>query len=302
MNQDQLLRAAKKARRPETRKKYMARWKAGRLRLQIESCEGCALAEGRINAVPWSGPTPSELAILGEAPGRDEDREGSPFVGRSGKLLDTALLAAGIDRSKTFVFNSVCCRPPGNRNPTSEERTACRPWYLKQLRAANPLVIVLAGNSALEMALGETGISVKRGKPVWKDGCLWFPVKHPAWYLRRGNADELADDLTNVYDIIEGYSKLPFSEVPDLSERSVSAELKENGWVHIHSDIIGDHLIIKQTGKTIVPAKVLKQGYAVYTLDELARVRMLAGQKVMNTRGLRAVHEAKKVFNGVVVR
>ena len=161
MNQEQLLGAAKRAKKPETRKKYMAKWKAARLRTQIESCEGCVLAQSRLNAVPWSGPIPAELAVLGEAPGAQEDKEGSPFVGRAGKLLDTALKGAGIDRDKTFVFNSVCCRPPGNRNPSADEQEACRPFYEKQLQAANPLIVVLAGNSALEAALGETGISSK---------------------------------------------------------------------------------------------------------------------------------------------
>lgn len=301
MNQGQLLRAAKKAKKPETRKKYMGRWKAARLREQIESCEACALAEGRLNAVPWSGPAPSELAILGEAPGQQEDEEGSPFVGRSGKLLDNALGLAGLDRKKIFVFNSVCCRPPGNRNPKPEEQEACRPWYEKQLRVANPLIVILAGNAALSVGLGETGITSKRGKPVWKDGYLWYPVKHPAWYLRRGNADELVDDLIRVGNILEGYSKLPFDDVPDLSERSVSGEIKKNGWAHLWSDVIGDHLVVA-TRSGRVPKGVLGLGYPIYTLDELARVRMLAGQKVMDTRGLRAVHEAKKVFGGVVVR
>jgi uracil-DNA glycosylase family 4 len=300
MNQDQLLRAAKRAKNPEKRKKYLQKWKAGRLRLRIQSCEGCALAESRLNAVPWSGPTPSELAILGEAPGAQEDKEGSPFVGKSGELLNSALEVAGLDRKKIFVFNSVCCRPPGNRNPKPEEQEACRPWYEKQLRAANPLVVILAGNAALNAGLGETGITSKRGKPVWKDGYLWFPVKHPAWYLRRGNADELADDLTRVKDILEGYSKLPFDDVPDLSERSVGNQIRRNGWAHIHSDIIGDHLVVKRSEETVVPIGV--GDYPQYTLDELARVRMLAGQKVMNTRGLRVVHEAKKVFNGTIVR
>ena len=135
---------------------------------------------------------------------------------------------------------------------------------------------------------------------MWRDGYLWFPVKHPAWYLRRGNADELVKDLTRVHNILEGYSKLPFDDTPNLSERSVANVIKRNGWAHIHSDIIGDHLIVKRSEKTPVPISV--GDYPQYTLDELARVRMLAGQKVMDTRGLRAVHAAKSVLNGTIVR
>ena len=139
------------------------------------------------------GSPTADLMFVGEGPGAQEDEQGLPFVGRSGKLLDRLLQEeVGIDRSACYITNVVKCRPPGNRAPKPDEIVACRPYLSEQLALVDPAVIVTLGNFASKLLLDtETGITKLRGRSYEYAGRSLVPTFHPAAALR-GGADVLA--------------------------------------------------------------------------------------------------------------
>jgi len=138
------------------------------------------------NMVIYRGSPNARLMIVGEAPGAEEDRLGVPFVGRSGKLLDEILVAAGLDPERdVFITNVVFRRPPNNRKPTTREMDHYKPYLLEIIRLVDPQIIVLAGGAAVESLLSEKrGITKIRGKWFSWSGRLVMPVFHPAYLLR----------------------------------------------------------------------------------------------------------------------
>ncbi len=154
------------------------------------SCTRCPLAAGRTTVVFGEGAPDAGLMVIGEGPGRDEDLQGRPFVGRSGQLLDRLLLEElGVARSAVYIANVVKCRPPGNRDPKPEEIAACRPWLDLQLDLIAPRVILTLGNFAMKLMLGTTdGIRRVRGQvyPSGRPGTVIVPTYHPAAALRGG--------------------------------------------------------------------------------------------------------------------
>lgn len=172
----------------------------------VRSCTSCALSAGRLQAVCFSGPTPCDLVLLGEAPGQREDETGLPFQGASGRLLDEVLFSLGRPRETVHVSNAVRCRPPGNRTPTSDEIATCRRHLARELELVSPTVIVTLGASAAR-ALGVLGrtqaLSAIRSVPVHLDGRLVLPTLHPAAVLRNRpkNMQLLRDDLANAIRI-----------------------------------------------------------------------------------------------------
>jgi uracil-DNA glycosylase family 4 len=144
----------------------------------FEPCETCT------NFVPGEGPAPAEVMIVGEAPGRSEDEQGRPFVGRAGRLLDELLEAAGLDRSAVFVTNVLKARPPGNRDPKAEEVRHSMPWLEAQFALVRPRLIVPLGRHALaHFAPGEK-IAEVHGTLVTVGERRLFPLYHPAAALR----------------------------------------------------------------------------------------------------------------------
>jgi uracil-DNA glycosylase len=116
---------------------------------RVRACTRCRLCEGRTQAVPGEGSGRSRILLVGEAPGRNEDKTGRPFCGAAGKILDAALAEARVERSEVFVTSVVKCRPPGNRDPTPQEKDACRPYLLEQVAALQPRVLVALGRHGL---------------------------------------------------------------------------------------------------------------------------------------------------------
>jgi DNA polymerase len=116
---------------------------------RVRACTRCGLCAGRTNAVPGEGSGKGRILLVGEAPGRNEDRTGRPFCGAAGKILDLALAEAAIPREDAFVTSIVKCRPPGNRDPTPAEKEACRPYLLEQVEALRPRVLVALGRHGL---------------------------------------------------------------------------------------------------------------------------------------------------------
>lgn len=156
--------------------------------LGLTSCTRCALSLTRHRVVVGSGPARAALVVIGEAPGRNEDEGGAPFVGRSGTLLFTLIKEElGLSREQCFVTNVVKCRPPANRPPKKEELSACRPWWEAQIASQSPRVIMTLGNTATRAVLGQREpIGELHGRVHRSDAGPVVPTYHPAAALRGG--------------------------------------------------------------------------------------------------------------------
>jgi len=156
---------------------------------EASTCTKCKLATaGRTQVVFGMGDPNADLMFVGEGPGAEEDKQGLPFVGRSGQLLDKILFEElGITRESVFIANTVKCRPPGNRDPEPDEIDACRPWLEQQLDLIQPKVVVTLGNFATKLLLEtKEGITKLRGKTYPFRGGVLIPTFHPAAVLRGG--------------------------------------------------------------------------------------------------------------------
>ncbi len=156
------------------------------LKETVIHCKKCGLAQNRTQVVFGEGMLNAGIMIIGEAPGRDEDIQGRPFVGKSGQLLDKILAACGFTREKhIFISNIVKCRPPDNRVPTPQEAEACMPWLLRQAELIDPKIVVLLGATALRYIAGaDHRITRERGQWIHWQNRLTMPVYHPAALLR----------------------------------------------------------------------------------------------------------------------
>lgn len=151
----------------------------------VKKCNKCNLCKGRTNTVFADGSENAKIMFIGEGPGADEDREGVPFVGKAGKLMNQAFIGLGISREKIYIANIVKCRPPNNRTPLKEEAMACLDYLRNQVLVLQPKIVVLLGNTALKNILGdEYGITASRGKWIEKKGIKYMPTFHPAALLR----------------------------------------------------------------------------------------------------------------------
>jgi DNA polymerase len=159
------------------------------LREILQNFEGCALKATATRLVFADGTPGARLMLVGEAPGRDEDIEGLPFVGRSGKLLDRMLAAIGLDRRHVYIANIVPWRPPGNRTPTPQESQICLPFIHRQIELADPDILVCLGGPSAQTLLGlKEGITKTRGRwftfNTGKRDIRAVPTFHPAFLLR----------------------------------------------------------------------------------------------------------------------
>ena len=147
-------------------------------------CKKCFLQRGAKNIVLGEGPIPAKIMLIGEAPGREEDLTGRPFVGRSGKFLTELLERAGIKREKVFITSVIKHRPPANRKPTLEEINACIPYLEKQIKIINPKKIIILGGVAFKSFFPELELKNLRGEFIEKDGRQFFITYHPAAGIR----------------------------------------------------------------------------------------------------------------------
>lgn len=158
---------------------------------RAEACTACRLHEGRTQAVFADGSPEADIMFIGEGPGFNEDREGLPFVGKAGMLLNRLLREVGLDRSEVYIANVVKCRPPNNRDPRPDEIEACKHFLVDQLRLVDPAVVMTMGNFSTKLLLKTSvGITRTRGQvyPWW--GRVVIPTFHPAAALRSGPAME----------------------------------------------------------------------------------------------------------------
>ncbi|MDP3990566.1 MAG: uracil-DNA glycosylase [archaeon] len=148
----------------------------------IRKCTSCPLWKGRTLTVPGEGMNTSKIMLIGEAPGVEEDRQGLPFFGKSGTVLDEMINLAGISRKDTFITGAVKCHPPKNRNPSNKELKTCRElWLDKQIEVIKPKLIILLGKSALFSMIGKGKITEIHGKTISKK---YFVTYHPSAAMR----------------------------------------------------------------------------------------------------------------------
>lgn len=171
------------------------------IRKQLGDCKRCQLSQGRTNIVFGVGNPKADLVIVGEAPGRDEDAQGEPFVGRAGKLLTDIIGAIGLARTDVYICNVIKCRPPNNRPPEPVEIETCSPFMQAQIAAIAPKMICTLGKFATQTLLQtETPISALRGNFHTYLGIPLMPTYHPAYLLRNPSAKkEVWEDMKKIH-------------------------------------------------------------------------------------------------------
>lgn len=151
---------------------------------EIYNCTKCPLHEGRTRTVPGAGDPDAEILFIGEAPGFNEDKQGLPFVGRSGKYLEELLASINLTRDDVFIANVVKCRPPDNRNPHPEEIETCNPYIMAQIEVLDPLLIITLGKFGMSMFFPNEKITRIHGQVKFDEGRAYYPLYHPAYVLR----------------------------------------------------------------------------------------------------------------------
>lgn len=167
------------------------------IRADLGDCCRCLLSQGREHIVFGCGNENARVVFVGEAPGREEDKQGIPFVGEAGRLLDRMLFAMGLSREDVYICNVQKCRPPGDRDPQPDEIMACEPFLARQLSAIRPRVIVTLGRFAAQVLLkDQEAISLLRGQWREYEGIPLMPTYHPAYLLRNpATKREVWEDL-----------------------------------------------------------------------------------------------------------
>lgn len=179
-----------------------------RLIKKIMACQACPLFKGRKQAVPGEGNRKAQLMFVGEAPGRDEDLQGKPFVGRAGQLLTRIIQAMGFSREEVYIANVIKCRPPENRTPKPNEIKACSPFLLKQIELIQPRVIVALGKVATDFFLqSQKSMSELRGHFGQFQGIPVMPTFHPSYLVRNEGNKEIKkmvwEDMKKVLELLK---------------------------------------------------------------------------------------------------
>ena len=170
----------------------------------VRECQKCKLCETRIKAVPGKGNFDADVIFVGEAPGRNEDIHGEPFVGAAGKRLDMILEDTGIDRKDVYITNIVKCRPPKNRVPSKKEEESCNDFIKQEIEIINPKIICVMGNTAYGTLLDGKEITKNHGKIVEKDGRKFFVTFHPAATIYNQKlVEELKEDFRKLAKFLE---------------------------------------------------------------------------------------------------
>lgn len=176
---------------------------------EVQQCKSCPLYISRNNVVFSDGSNKAKIMLIGEAPGADEDKQGKPFVGRAGKLLNEFLKLAGINRNEDlYIANTIKCRPPENRKPEKEEKAACERFLQAQINTVKPKIIVLCGATAMESFLDKKlKISKVRGEFFENikgyEGIKFIPILHPSYLLRQHSTETGSPRDLTLKDLIK---------------------------------------------------------------------------------------------------
>ena len=209
---------------------YDRREKLKEFYLKIRSCEECELYRSRTKFVFGSGSACAQVMFVGEAPGKNEDLQGLPFVGRAGKLLDELLGSIGFDRSDVFIANVLKCRPPGNRDPGIEEINTCKGYLLEQIKIIDPRIICTLGKFSTNLLLNtDKGINTLRGKVFKVDSRSIMPINHPAAVLYAPSRMEiLMQDFQKIKRLVDSDSETPACKEDILDLKSETTGDKQS--------------------------------------------------------------------------
>lgn len=200
---------------------------------EVSKCTKCPLHETRTKAVFGAGNADADLMFVGEAPGAEEDRQGLPFVGRAGQLLNQLLEEIGLSREDVFIANVLKSRPPGNRDPQPTEIAACEPYLFEQVRLIEPRVVCTLGNFATKLLTGSpTGITKVRGTPQAHElgGRMVFmlPLFHPAAALRTPAVKEtLRGDFATIPELLRRPAPAPLPSAAEIADADAEAGAEE---------------------------------------------------------------------------
>ena len=193
------------------------------LRVQVESCRRCPLCDGRTQTVFGVGNPHARVMFIGEAPGKNEDLQGEPFVGAAGHYLNELLGCAGLRREDVFIANVLKCRPPGNRDPRPEEIQTCTPFLREQTRTIDPEVLVTLGKFSAQFVLKtQVGITRLHGRVQRAGKFLVFPIFHPAAALYDGAKREaLENDFVTLGQLLH--------QLDEQKAKAAKEEEQQNG-------------------------------------------------------------------------
>ena len=201
------------------------------LNRRIAGCTACTLSAGRTQTVPGDGDPDAELMFIGEGPGFHEDRQGRPFVGRAGKLLDELLAGIELTRADVFVANVVKCRPPQNRDPQPNEIAACEPFLREQIESIRPKLIVPLGRFATQYFIPRAVMGRSRGAAAQAGRWRIYPVYHPAAALRQASLLQvLRGDFARIPQLLaESQRPSPLSQTAAAQPGGEQAEGEQPG-------------------------------------------------------------------------
>lgn len=200
------------------------------LNKSVEGCQRCELSKKRINAVPGHGFYDASIMLVGEAPGKNEDEQGLPFVGRAGKLLDELLLMVPLFREDIYITNLVKCRPPSNRDPEPIELKTCSSFLNKQIAIIDPKVIVTLGRFSMNYFYENGKISRDHGKFIQLNGRILMPLYHPAAALRNPKLKQImAKDIQQIPQAIIQALKLNQIKDPIIkTQPTLTSKISDN--------------------------------------------------------------------------
>ena len=179
------------------------------LQVNLVNCDRCPLCQQRNNIVFGAGNQQARVVLVGEAPGREEDLKGVPFVGEAGQLLEKILLAMNLSRESVYICNVIKCRPPGNRDPHPDEISACEPFLKQQLALIKPEIIITLGRFAAQTLL-KTSAPIGKLRGQWREyeGIALMPTFHPAYLLRNPSGKRpVWEDMKQVMHRLENQAK-----------------------------------------------------------------------------------------------
>ncbi len=191
---------------------------------EVATCVECRLQHSRKKAVPGEGPADADMMFIGEGPGFHENEQGRPFVGAAGRFLEELLASIGLNREDVFIGNVVKCRPPGNRDPQTDEIEACAKYLERQIRAINPKVIVTLGRFSMARYFPGERISAIHGQARVVNQRLIVPMYHPAAALHQPSLRQVVqDDFSRLPDMIaKGESVLPSDDAPSIDAEQLN--------------------------------------------------------------------------------
>jgi uracil-DNA glycosylase len=193
------------------------------LAAQIRVCILCRLSQSRTLAVPGAGNPNARLMFVGEAPGFNEDKQGVPFVGAAGSLLESLLASINMSRDQVFITNIVKCRPPDNRDPQPDEIEACRPYLEQQIADIKPRMIVTLGRYSMQLAYSGVTITKVHGQPKRVGDIVYYPMFHPAAALHQPRYRSLLEqDMRKIPEILASLKDVEPGDSPSTPPSQLS--------------------------------------------------------------------------------